>query len=199
MAFLGIRAPHEAARLIHEIDVPGEKEDSAHLHITLLYLGKDVSVEELARAMVATYSVTKDTSPFWVSLNCVNYFPVPDGMPFPIVAPVISPKLHELRKNLAKTFGRAKIDYDKRFKVYHPHVTLSFNDTNIKKTKIEPIEWSVQELVLWGGSNGDSRIFITFPLDGIYNGDGDKKCHSSPKKNDSNTEKDTLKSTDAIK
>src|ERR1700722_2098198 len=144
MAFLGIRAPHEAARLIHEIDVPGEKEDSAHLHITLLYLGKDVSVEELARAMVATYSVTKDTSPFWVSLNCVNYFPVPDGMPFPIVAPVISPKLHELRKNLAKTFGRAKIDYDKRFKVYHPHVTLSFNDTNIKKTKIEPIEWAVQ-------------------------------------------------------
>jgi 2'-5' RNA ligase len=165
MAFLGIRAPHEAARLIHEIDVPGEKEDSAHLHITLLYLGKDVPVEELARAMIATYSVTKETSPFWVSLNCVNYFPVPDGVPFPIIAPVVSPKLHELRKNLTKTFGRAKIDYDKKFKLYKPHVTLSFNEESIKKTKIEPIEWSVQELVLWGGSNGDNRVFVTFPLE----------------------------------
>ena len=165
MSFIGISTPHETARLIHEIAVPGEKEDSSYLHITLLYLGKNVPIEDLAKAMVATYNITKDTAPFWVQLNKVDYFDVPEGKPYPIIAPVISPKLHELRKNLVKSFKKSKIDFDTTFKTYKPHVTLSFNETNIKKTKIEPIEWSVQEIVLWGGSNGDNRVFFTFPLE----------------------------------
>lgn len=166
MSILAIRPPWETSRLIHEIDIPGEKSDSGQLHITLLYLGEETPIQELARAMVAAYEVTKDTSPFWVKLGCVNCFePADEGNPYPIIAPVLSPKLHELQTALKKSFTKAKVGFDKRFKEYKPHITLSYNDEEIKKTKIDPIEWSVQELVLYGGSDGDNRISTVFPLE----------------------------------
>lgn len=171
MSFLGIRIPHETARLLHEIDVPGEKEDSAQLHITLLYLGKNISIKELAKAMVATYEITENTCPFWVKSSSVSCFPVEEGFPYPIIAPIISPKLVELHKRLKKSFDKTGVEYNKKFKLYKPHVTLSFNKDAIKKTKIEPIEWPIQELVLWGGEDGDNRVFTTFPLEIKKNGE----------------------------
>lgn len=165
MSFIGIRVPHETARLLHDIEVPGEKEDTAQLHITLLYLGQNVPIKEIAKAMIATYEVTQNISPFWVKSTSVSCFPVEEGDPCPIIAPIQSPKLLELHKFLKKSFDKMNVEYSKKFKIYHPHVTLSFNDTGIKKTKIEPIEWSVQEIVLWGGEDGDDRIFTTFPLE----------------------------------
>lgn len=164
MAFLGIRVPHEAARLLHAIDIPGSKTDSGQLHITLLYIGKDTPIKDIAKAMVATFNVAENTCPFLVKTNHINYFDVPRGEEYPIIAPISSLKLHELNKNLKQAFDKMNIDYNKKYKEYNPHITLAFNDEPIKKTKIEQIEWSIQELVLWGGEDGDDRIFITFPL-----------------------------------
>jgi len=171
MSFIGIRVPHETARLLHEIDVPGEKEDSAQLHITLLYLGKNIPIKELAKAMVATFEVTDATCPFWVKTTSVSSFPVDEGYPHPIIAPIQSPKLFELHKFLKRALDKSGIEYNKKFKLYRPHVTLSFNDAAIKKTKIEPIEWPIQEVVLWGGEDGDNRVFTTFPLEIKKNGE----------------------------
>jgi len=171
MSFLGIRIPHETARLLHEIDVPGEKEDSAQLHITLLYLGKNIPIKELAKAMIATFEVTNATCPFWVKSTNVSSFPVDAGYPHPIIAPIQSPKLFELHKFLKRSFDKAGIEYNKKFKLYRPHVTLSFNDAAIKKTRIEPVEWAIQEVVLWGGEDGDNRVFTTFPLEIKKNGE----------------------------
>lgn len=164
MSFIGIRVAHETARLLHDIDVPGEKEDSAHLHITLLYLGNNTPIKEIAKAMVATYEVTQATSPFWVKTASVSCFPVEEGQDHPIIAPIQSPKLFELHKFLKKTFDKMNVEYSKKFKTYHPHITLSFHNEAIKKTKIDPIDWAVQEIVLWGGEDGDNRVFTTFPL-----------------------------------
>lgn len=164
MSFIGIRIPHETARLLHAIDIPGEKEDSAQLHITLLYLGKDAPIEEIAKAMIATYNITQKIGPFFVKSNSVSCFPVEPGAPVPIIAPIQSQPLLELHKLLKKAFNKAKVIYDDKFKLYKPHITLAFNDSGIKKTKIEPIELPVQEIVLYGGEDGDNRIFTTFPL-----------------------------------
>src|SRR5277367_4439131 len=106
MSFLGIRIPHETARLLHEIDVPGEKEDSAQLHITLLYLGKNIPIKELAKAMIATFEVTDATCPFWVKTTSVASFPVDEGNPHPIIAPIQSPKLFELHKFLKRSLDK---------------------------------------------------------------------------------------------
>lgn len=176
MSFLGIRAPYEVARLIHEIDIPGIKQDTNHLHITLLYLGQETPIEELAKAMIATYAVSQNTSPFQVKLNSVDYFDVDDGNKYPIIAPITSNALSELNTNLKKSFDKMKVGYNKKFKTYKPHITLSFNDEPIKKTKIEPIVLSISELVLWCGSDGDNRMTITFPLEIKENENISEKC-----------------------
>jgi hypothetical protein len=42
---------------------------------------------------------------------------------------------------------------------------LAYSDKKHDDFDIEPaVEFSVSELVLWGGDHGDDRIFITLPL-----------------------------------
>ena len=164
MAFLGIHIPHETSRLISGIEVPGDKEDSASLHVTLLYLGENIPIKDISKALVATYEVTSQTSPFLLKANSLCCFPLnPDGKAA-IIAPVASQKLSDLNEDLKKAYDKSNIEYSKKFKEYKPHVTLSYHDEEIKKQKIDPIEWAVQEIVLWGGDNGDEKVFITFPL-----------------------------------
>jgi 2'-5' RNA ligase len=165
MSFIGIRIQHETARLLTEIDVPGERTDSASLHITLLYLGENTPIKELAKALVATYDITQETCPFLIKTSAISCFPVEEGNPHPIIAQVQSTKLIELHKQLKRSFNKSNIEYNKKFKTFHPHITLSFNKEAIKRTKIEPIEWSVQELVLWAGDKGDNKLYSVFPLE----------------------------------
>lgn len=166
MSFIGIRIPLETARLLHEINVPGTKCDTAHLHITLLYLGKDIPIKILSKTMSATYEVIQNISPFRVKVSNVDCFePSAENKPVPVIAPVQSIKIHELNNSLKKMFNKKRINYDKTYKEYKPHITLSLNDETIIKTKIEPIEWSVQEIVLWGGNSGDNKIAVNFPIE----------------------------------
>ena len=166
MSLIGIRIPVETARLLREIDVPGEKEDTAQLHITLLDLGDEIDIQTVARAVVATYSVAQAASPFWVKLGCVSCFPVRDpDVPNPIIAPIISPILQKMHSSLKREMNKAKVNFNKKFKEYRPHITLAYNDGEIKRTKIQPIELIIQEIILWGGGDGDNRMFCTFPLE----------------------------------
>jgi 2'-5' RNA ligase len=171
MAFIGISVAHETSRLIQEIDLPGIREDSANLHITLLYLGKDTPIKDIAKAMVAAFAITQNTSPFWVKLGNITCFPLNKDNKCAIIAPAQSKELILLNRNLKKSFNKANVDFDNTYKIYRPHITLSYNNAEIKKTKIEPIEWTASELVLWGGSNGDNKVFVTFPLELKANAD----------------------------
>ena len=164
MAFLGIHIPHETGRLLSGIEVPGTKESPSEYHITLLCFEDNWAISEIAKAMKTTYDVIEDEKPFLVKARSVKCFPKRDDSPAAIIAPVESKELHKLREKLAKAFDKAKIEYSKTFKDFKPHVTLAYHDEEIKKFDIDPVEWSVQELVLWGGDLGDDRLFITFPL-----------------------------------
>lgn len=167
MAFIGISIPGPAARLIHEIEVPGNKTDSNQLHITMFYLGKDIDIKKISKAMIATYDIAQNITPFLVRVSCVNQFDTLVNDRYPVIAPIGCQKLFEIREEMRKSFDNKKINYDKRFKEYKPHITLSFSEQVVEKHKIAyPIEFSVQELVLYGGQDGDEKIFITFPLDG---------------------------------
>jgi 2'-5' RNA ligase len=163
MSLIGIQIPHQVARLLQEIEVPGAKMDSASLHITLFHFDK-FSIKSVASVMESAYNISKTTSPFSIEIRCVDYFPVKEGRPYPIITPVISPKLHNLRKKIQKSLDDNDLEYSKTFKDYKPHITLSTSEEKIKKTKITPIEFSVQELVIWAGDNGDDKMYITLPL-----------------------------------
>lgn len=165
MAFLGIRIPHETGRLLAGIDVPGEKEGASEYHITLLCFDENWPISEIAHALEATYDVVSKVKPFIAMTEEVTCFPK-HGDTAAIVAKVKSAELHELRDKLAKEFEKCKIEFSKTFKDYKPHITLAYNEDEIDEFKIDPVEFSIQELVLWGGDHGDDRIFITFPLKG---------------------------------
>jgi 2'-5' RNA ligase len=171
MAVLGIHCPRDVARIFSQIDCMGEREPLWHQHITLLYLGDDVPIETLAKAVVAIYGVTSKTKPFSVATNRVTAFPPhPDHGTVPIICPIVSPPLHEFQARLRSAFDKANVSYSKKFPEYKPHVTLSyvkdplvFADHAADKD-IPPIEWGVADIVLWGGDEGDQRFSANFPL-----------------------------------
>lgn len=166
MAFLGIRVPHEAGRLLTNIEVPGKTVAPSEMHITLLHFEENWPISEMVKAIEVTYDMVSEIKPFLVMTEKVICFPPRDGKAA-IVAQVKSAELHELREKLATEFDDAKIDFSKTFKDYKPHITLAYNDEEIDEFEIDPpAEFVVQEIVLWGGDHGDDRIFVTFPLKG---------------------------------
>lgn len=166
MAFLGIRIPHETGRLLSQIEVPGEKTSSSELHITLLYFGDEWPVSEISKALEAAYEITSKFHPFLAKLSKASSFSKnPEGK-VPIISRVESKELHELRDKLATKFDEEEIEFSKLYKDFKPHVTLAYADEEIESTDFHPVEFSVSEIVLWGGDHGDDRIFVTFPLAG---------------------------------
>lgn len=164
MAFLGIRISHDIGRLLSNIPVPEEKVSPSEYHITLLYFGDNWPIAELAKAMQATYDVVSNTKPFLAKVEEVDCFNPAEDKPFPIITKVKSQDLHDLNDQLKKEFDKKHIEYSKTYKDYKPHITLAYAKDSIKKFKIDPVEFSIAELVLWGGDHGDDRIIITLPL-----------------------------------
>lgn len=164
MAALMFQVPPETARILHELEVPGnpEKHDP---HITVLYLGKDVPVETISEMLPVIYRVTSTTAPFSVTTNSVGYFPPgDDGMP--IIAKIDSPELHEFRKRLTDAFEAGGVEYDKKFPDYKPHTTLAYAPGRTKPFELDipEVSWGCHELVLWGSNRGTGRLTINFPF-----------------------------------
>lgn len=163
MAFLGLRLPHETARLLNGIDVPGKRESLGHFHITMLHLGKEVPIEALQKALLATYEVTSRTRPFTVRTSMLSSFPKnEDGVP--VICRVDSDPLHELRAKVCRSYDVHGVEYSKKFPEYKPHVTLAWAEDEVPERRIPTVEWGAHELVLWGGDSGDTRLVMTFPF-----------------------------------
>lgn len=166
MAFIGIRIPSEIGRLIAGLEVPGERETTSEYHITILCFEDNWPISEISKATEAAFEVVSKVTPFLIKASKVSHFPAHEDST-PIIIPVESKELHEIHKKLCKSFDKAKIDYKKTFKEYKPHITLAFSKDEHDDFKITPkLEFSVNEVVLWGGDHADDRIFITFPLKG---------------------------------
>lgn len=165
MAFIGIPVPHEVGRLIRNLQVPGIKEMPSEYHITLLVFEKNWSIKNVLKAIDTTYQVVSQMEPFTVKINKVSHFPSYNDQPIPIIAPVKSEQLYSLHKQLSKAFDKDKIDYKKTFKEYKPHITLSYSEDKHDDFTISPaLQFAVNEVVLWGGDDGDTRLFTTFQL-----------------------------------
>jgi 2'-5' RNA ligase len=177
MAFLGLAVPAATARILSEIDFGnlGDKEPSSSLHITMLYLGKEVEIEKIATMLAPIVQVVSQTNPFTVSISRVTTFPPNPDDGVPIIAPVVSNELMALRASICGAFDAAKIEYSKKYPDYKPHVTLGYsqdpavNYDNAIDMQIPVVEWGAHEITLWGGDNGDTRVVVTFPLSVVSN------------------------------
>lgn len=165
MSFIGIRIPHDVGRMFSAIEVPGRKTPIDEFHITAIYLGKDVPLETIGRAVVAAAEVAEGTRPFRLSVDRMTSFPKgDDGVP--VICPVTSPELHELNSKLKLSLDKYGVEYSKKFPEYKPHVTLAYADAaaNPPEEQVGPLEWSAYEMVMWGGDAGDERMSATFPF-----------------------------------
>lgn len=172
MAFLGLKCPPETARILSEIDFGkvGEKEPPSSMHITVCYIGKEVPIEKIAAMIPVIFGVVSQTKPFTVSTSRVTTFPPNPDDGVPIIAPIDSTELHAFRKALCTAFDQARVEYNKKYPDYRPHVTLGYsqdplvNADNVVDLTVPTIEWGAHELVLWGGDTGDNRLIVTFPI-----------------------------------
>lgn len=164
MAFLGIKVPSEAAHLLSEIDVAGDKTEPKELHITLMYFGDKWATSEMSKSLEVINEITQQTQPFAVTTSMVTHFPGYREGKIAVIAKMESPALHKMHKELAKKLDDDGIEYSKEFKEYRPHITLSYAEEPPKDKKIRTIEFKIEEITLWGGEDMNDKIIVSFPL-----------------------------------
>ena len=167
MALLGIKIPASLAKTLKTVDVPGKKEDTSDLHISILVFENEMAVSDISKSVEAVCEAIKNTEPFKIKLAKVSCFPKREDNPVPIIMPIESEDLQKLHKKIKKAFKKHKIEFMSTFKDYKPHVTLSYNENEVNDFKVEPEEFLVDNIVLWSGDMGlnEKDIFITFPLE----------------------------------
>lgn len=167
MALLSMRVPHDTARLLSSLDVPGDKEDVAYMHVTLVYLGEDADMDAILRAIAATYRVTTRTKPFMLRANRISHFDG-DGEKVPIICPIESDELHALQSELRREFDASGVDYSKKFPEYKPHCTLAYETAPLTENVDRPIDpslqWGAHSVTLWAGRHGDEKLACEFSL-----------------------------------
>jgi len=163
MAFIGLVVPHEAARLLNGLDVPGKRESTDKFHVTMFYFGEGLDITTLTKIIEVTYGVTSEAKPFTVRTNRIGAFPKSDDG-VPIICPVESDALHDLRDKIKTVYEVAGVEFSNKFPEFRPHVTLSYAEEGIGEQRIPTVEWGVHELVLWGGDDGDTILITHFPF-----------------------------------
>lgn len=161
MALLGIEVPVDICQHLQKVKVPGSRDLSDHL--TMFYFEDKLSPKRIAKICEVLSDTIKDTKPFNCTIKQISSFPAgKDGVP--IKGDVTSKKLVFLREEIAKALDKNKISFSKKFPDFNPHVTLSYHSGNFDKIKINPITWTVTNLVIWGGSSEERGIDVKIPL-----------------------------------
>lgn len=168
MAFIGIRVPAETGRIIETIEVPGERKRASEYHTTIIYLGKNLPIETIAQTMIAAYNVASKTSPFICGVKEVSSFPRNPDDGIPVILPVLSQGLHNLRNALIQELTSMGIPFSNKYPDFKPHVSVSFikddSTESFQKPMDGPLTWTVSELVIWGGNKNDEMVSVSLPF-----------------------------------
>lgn len=165
MTYLCIKVPSEANKLLSDLEVPGSKTDSSDLHITLMYISKESTIEEVSKIFKISYEVLNDLKPFKINTSEVTFFDnggVEKG--YPVICKIESKELVELNAKLKKAFDKAEIEYMNNYKDYKPHITLSYSKDKPEEYSFDEVYFTVTEIELAGGSQEEDTVFVTFPL-----------------------------------
>jgi len=169
MAFIGIKIPEKISKKLKNINIDGDKTDTSDFHITLIAFEDNIPIKNVSKSLEAMYNSCEDINPFEITLDKVSCFPKREDNPCPLITPIVSKELQQINKNLKKYLDKMDVDYLNTFKMYKPHITLSYAEKEIKDFKIEPIGFEVNEICLWSGDNGLNydKIHVICPLPSI--------------------------------
>jgi 2'-5' RNA ligase len=121
---------------------------------------------EYARIEGRVRDTLRGTDPFQVRITGIEQFETAATGPSPVVyLAVESPELHRLHERLCDTFDPVSgIEADE----YVPHVTIARGGdpmaaTELTERAIDPIEWTVEELVFFDAERGQSASRLSLP------------------------------------
>jgi len=131
-------------RLHHDGSLPGRSVEPDRLHITLLHLGN--FGDQIPPSLVPTASMAAATvrrQPFGVAFDRVG------GTigPFLLRASDGARALRMFRQTLSEALIKAGLRRHVT-SAFNPHMTLSYDFSNVPEQAIEPIDWAVREFVL---------------------------------------------------
>lgn len=168
MAFIGLTVPSGTARLIETLDVPGERKAASQMHVTILYLGKDLPFDIISKAMIATINVCQKTNPFICGVKDVSSFPRNPDDGVPIILPVLSSGLHRLRNSLIEEFTTLGVPFSNKYPDFKPHVSVAFVKDDgfgsYSSPMDGPLTWTASEIIIWGGNKNDELVSINCPF-----------------------------------
>jgi len=167
MAMIALRVPYETARLLGSIAgaLPGDSQAASDMHVTVAFLGDDVSVQQLASAMVACHAITSKTAPFMLTVSEISSFePGENGTP--VIMPIQSPELHTLEQALKAELDKAGVPYGKKWPEFKPHVTLSYIPGMKASGPLPaPLSWGTFDLTIYGANSGDGQMLVVLPFE----------------------------------
>lgn len=168
MSMIALKIPLDISDKLSKIKVDGKKESPEEYHITMFYFDGKLKIDDVCKITKTMNSVLGRFSPPKISFKEVSYFPKGDDG-FPVVVPILSDDLIEVRKSLAKAFDKEKINYSKKWPEFKPHLTLAYSKKEPTDQKVDKSSWSATELVLYAGdkqefSKFESGMFVFMPF-----------------------------------
>lgn len=172
--FAVMPAPDTAARIAgmggwlrSDVHVKGKPLGAERLHITLHSLGNFVHVSEVIVARACAAAASIDVPPFGVTLDRISSFNGrPGNWPLVLTASARLEALDQLRQKLGKALRAAGLRVSSAR--FTPHLTLLYDERKFESRAIEPITWTVRELVLIDSWLGKTHYDIKgrWPLKG---------------------------------
>lgn len=156
-----------ARRLREEHGVPGRPLDDARLHVTLQFFGGFAGLPQSLIAAIEGVVDGTDLRAFEVVFDHVASFDGGGGRrPWVLRGSEDGlARLHALHAVLGQGFAAAGVRVEGHAR-YVPHLTLLYGDHALPRQAIEPIAWTVHELVLVDSLVGQGlhRVLQRWPL-----------------------------------
>lgn len=165
---LNVPVPGQVKRLAGDLEPDLYTFDSVRRTHTLgvKRLGERTPTE-YARLVPRVREAIAGTPPFEVRIAGIEAFEEPARGDSPVVyLAVESPLLQELNARLSEVFEPIEgIDGEE----YVPHITLARGGSReererLSEREIEPITWTVNELVLWDAAHGEVATRLSLPV-----------------------------------
>lgn len=161
MSYIGLKLSQKESEKLGKLNVISEKCDEHH--ITIIHF-EDLTNIDISYILDKLTKLCAKLDPITIKVNQITCFPKgEDG--FPIILEIYSKELQELRKKIIKILNSEDVVFSNTYKVYRPHITLSYSDKEIKQKEIKEISLSFNELSLISGKFGKPNKFvINFPF-----------------------------------
>lgn len=162
---IGLKIPDEISEKLFKISVPGKKFSKEEMHITMFYFKNKLSIKDILKIVQIMYNVINKFNSVSIKGTTISTFEKgDDGVP--IIIPIVSEELLDIRKKMAKELDDENLSYSKKWPEFKPHLTLSFSTKEMEDKKLDKnISWKASEVVLWAGDwQTDPGILVSIPI-----------------------------------